>query len=100
MGRLAFCAPCDADVGAGDKSETNTILLCPSFCRPLREIAENAAEFCLRLGAPLGAAFAVASAEHELEGCYDGIPAARSKGPGPKAPYVRPVTRTSRGAWW
>lgn len=124
MAQRAFCSLCDADVGVGIKSAANTILLCPSFCRQwfeacledffapssagglqgcgpssvvcsaLSEITADPAEFCSSLAGPMGVAFAVAGQELEPEGCFDGLPAARSRGAGPKAFWERPARPT------
>lgn len=108
--RLALCSPCDADVGTALKSRLNQVVLCPSFCArwfnacredfyepgraastlspcgegslvcsPLGEITEDPRRFCESIGPYL-----VADAE-ELDACYDGVPAASSRGKGPKA---------------
>merc|ERR1719183_564278 len=126
MSRLALCSLCDGDVGIGRKSRLNTVLICPTFCKrwfeacsqdlfapggsagvvvpcmpshvicsPLGEITEDPAAFCR--GLP-GMAFDVAAAEDEPDHCYDGVPAARSRGKGPKNPYERP--KPVIPPWW
>eukprot|EP00928_Gymnodinium_smaydae_P054164 TRINITY_DN37983_c0_g1_i1.p1 TRINITY_DN37983_c0_g1~~TRINITY_DN37983_c0_g1_i1.p1 ORF type:complete len:373 (+),score=69.25 TRINITY_DN37983_c0_g1_i1:100-1119(+) len=123
MARLALCSVCDGDVGIGLKAQLNSIRLCPSFCQqwfqacredffapsgsqalqpcvagslvcsPLGEITESAGEFCSRIGP-----FQVAETEDDGDSCFDGIPAARSRGKGPRAPWTRPV-RPVDGSW-
>lgn len=118
MSRLALCSLCDGDVGSGQKASGNLILLCPSFCSrwfnaciedffapdgtsagrlqactpsslacsPLGEIVQDAASFCRVIGD-----FAVADVEDDaLSPCYDGVPAASSRGKGPRAHWARP----------
>jgi len=125
MSRLALCSLCDGDVGSGIKSRLNTILLCPTFCKqwfqacyedlfspggsagglmpcmpnalvcsPLGEITEDSVTFCRSL--PGG--FDVADTEDEPEQCFDGVPAARSRGSGPRAPYSKPKWQPP--PWW
>lgn len=69
-------------------------------CSPLGEITEDAATFCARAGAPLGGSFAVAEADEEPDGCFDGIPAAKSRGAAAKAPWVRPARTRAGDTWW
>lgn len=116
-----YCSICDGDVGVGLKTRQNVVFLCPSLCdawydacrsdffspsgagllqgcfpgslvcSPLAEITAMAAVFCARLG------FTVASEDDELDGeCYDGVPAAKTRGKGPPAPWV-PRPYQSRG---
>jgi len=125
MSRFALCSVCDGDVGVGIKARANLVKLCPSFCKrwfdacaedffapgstkgrvtpcgpgsfvcsPLEEIMQDPVAFCSGIGD-----FVVAESEDPLEdACYDGVPAALSKGKGPRArwdrpqPYVKP--------WW
>lgn len=126
MSRLALCSLCDGDVGSGIKLRMNSVLLCPSFCArwfqacvedlfapsgaggiqpcmpssvvcsPLGEITEDSATFCRSLSLPNG--FDVADGEDESNHCVDGVPAARSRGKGPKQPYTRP--EPVRPPWW
>lgn len=124
MSRLTLCSLCDADVGVGLKSMLNQIVLCPNFCArwfnsckndffapgssadglnpcgpsslvcsPLNEIVEDSRRFCDSISP-----YAVANTE-ELDSCYDGVPAAKSRGRGPKAPYTRPSWRTREPFW-
>mmetsp|Transcript_44219 Transcript_44219/g.84956 ORF Transcript_44219/g.84956 Transcript_44219/m.84956 type:complete len:306 (+) Transcript_44219:65-982(+) len=123
MSRLALCATCDGDVGSGLKARKNLVLLCPSFCSrwfqscladffapsgsgrlqpcgpgslvcsPLREVTEESAEFCSKIGD-----FAVSSQEEEPDSCFDGVPAAKSRGKGPRAVWARPTPRLK--PWW
>jgi len=125
MSKLALCSMCDGDVGAAIKSRLNSIMLCPSFCAqwfqacaedlfaasggsgalvpcmpsmvvcsPLGEITEDPAVFCRSMSG-----FAVADSEDsEEEQCYDGVPAARSRGKGEKQPYTRPQAAVP--PWW
>lgn len=124
MSRLAGCALCDGDVGMEVKSIRDRILLCPSFCAqwfqaciedffapvgagalqpcslhvqcsPLAEITQDPNVFCRNIGGP---GFDVAENEDEADTCYDGVPAARSRGNAPRAPYVRPKPRGQE--WW
>jgi len=120
MSKLAMCSMCDGDVGVSIKAQAERVVLCPSFCRqwyqacaddfftfsgagglqpcvptslvcsPLAEAAEDSASFCSKVG------FSVS--EEESERCYDGIPAARSRGKGPRQPYTKPVRE--RPPWW
>mmetsp|Transcript_52124 Transcript_52124/g.124155 ORF Transcript_52124/g.124155 Transcript_52124/m.124155 type:complete len:298 (+) Transcript_52124:89-982(+) len=123
LSRLVGCGLCDGDVGVGMKSESNLVLLCPSLCErwfqacsddffassgsgatlqpcgssslvcsPLHEITEDPRSFCESAGG-----FSVAE-EEELDECFDGVPAARSRGRGPKAPYSPPGQDS--GTWW
>lgn len=115
--RMALCSVCDGDVGVGLKSRQNSVLLCHGFCKqwyeaclrdffaprgsqglqpcvpgslvcsPLGEITQDSREFCSRVGD-----FEVATEEEYVaDVCYDGIPSAIERGPGPRAPYTRPV---------
>lgn len=123
MTRLVLCSSCDGDVGVGMKARLNNVLLCPSFCRqwfkscfddyftssssgelhpcgpsslvcsPLKEITDDYASFCSRVGG-----FAVADGEDDVDSCYDGIPAARTRGKGPRAVWIRPEPRVP--PWW
>lgn len=124
LSRLALCALCDGDVGEGLKAERNQIVLCPSFCRrwfqscrqdyfapdssgsrltacrpdslvcsPLDEITQESRSFCNSISP-----YVVADDE-DLDICYDGVPAARSRGSGPKAPYARPPRRRTTPFW-
>merc|ERR1711933_264072 len=122
MTRLALCALCDGDVGIGLKARLNNVVLCPSFCTrwfqscyndyfapaatginpcgpgslvcsPLNEITGDSIEFCEKVGGSV-----VADAEDEPDSCFDGVPAATSRGRGPKAPWVRPEPKGS--PWW
>mmetsp|Transcript_86126 Transcript_86126/g.200266 ORF Transcript_86126/g.200266 Transcript_86126/m.200266 type:complete len:292 (+) Transcript_86126:78-953(+) len=124
MSRLALCSTCDADVGIGMKTQHNVVVLCPSFCArwfksceddyfapggsgakvqpcgpgslvcsPLSEITKDPAVFCTGVGG-----FAVSESEHDLDGCYDGVPAAKTRGRGPKAPWIKPSA--ARKPWW
>mmetsp|Transcript_26983 Transcript_26983/g.48780 ORF Transcript_26983/g.48780 Transcript_26983/m.48780 type:complete len:284 (+) Transcript_26983:46-897(+) len=125
MSRLALCSFCDADVGSGIKAAANIIVLCPSFCKrwfeacaedffapgsssgsmqpcgpgslvcsPLTEITEDPAAFCAGV-----AGFSVAETEEDADGlCYDGVPAASSKGKGPRAFWERP--KPAGKPWW
>lgn len=130
MGQLAMCSLCDGDVGAGVTSLGNLVSLCPSFCSrwfkacvedffapagsgeglqpcghgnlvcsPLGEITQDPEVFCKRIQAPLGAAFLVADTEDD-DSCFDGVPAAKTRGPAVKAPYTRPMRRASFPEWW
>jgi hypothetical protein len=125
MTRLSLCSFCDGDVGAGLKSRLNQIVLCSGFCErwfnscredffapgssgsglspcgpaslvcsPLDEIVEDSRPFCEAVSP-----YSVATSEEELDGCYDGVPAARSRGKGPRAPYVRPSWRGRTPFW-
>jgi len=70
-------------------------------CGVLGEITQDAASFCSRIGASLGVSFAMAEAEDEPDHCFDGVPAARSRGAAAKAAWVRPPRTTSwQGPWW
>lgn len=122
MSRLALCSVCDGDVGIGLKSRLNAVILCPTFCArwfqacsgdffaprssgaelrpcgpsatfcsPLGEIFEDSAEFCTSVRG-----FEVAEAEDD--GCFDGVPASRSRGKGPRAAYTKPVRPLP--PWW
>lgn len=114
MSRLGLCAVCDGDVGVGLKSQQKSVVLCPSFCSrwfaacqedffapsgaglqpcgpnslvcsPLQEITQESTDFCTAVGD-----FVVASNEDDTDECYDGIPAARSKGKGERAYWKKP----------
>jgi len=116
MSRLALCSKCDADVGIGRLIEENLVALCPSFCArwynaciedffappgsghglqpcgpgalvcsPLKEIAEDPKAFCQAVPG-----FAMGAEEDEPDNCFDGIPAAKTRGKGPRAPWVKP----------
>lgn len=121
MGRLAVCGICDGDVGVGAKARLNSVLLCPSFCQhwfracqqdffapsgsgglqpcnpgslvcsPLGEITEDSTSFCSSVG------FSVAESEDE-DVCFDGVPAATSRGKAERAPYTRPQGHGP--PWW
>lgn len=120
MSKLALCSICDGDVGVGIKAQMERVVLCPSFCErwfqacaddfftssgagglqpcgptslvcsPLAEILEDSATFCSRVG--------FSASEEESERCYDGVPAARSRGKGPRQPWTKPVRE--RPPWW
>ncbi|CAK0788498.1 unnamed protein product [Prorocentrum cordatum] len=110
MTRLAMCSPCDGDVGTGLKSQSDRVVLCPDFCARwfdacresfyeagraasalspcgqdslvcsrLGEITEDPRGFCESIGP-----YVVADGG-EPDACYDGVPAASSRGRGPKA---------------
>lgn len=121
LSQLVLCSLCDADVGVGHKVDGNSVMLCPSLCNrwfqacvedffvpatsdqlhpcsvgslvcsPLSQIAKDGVDFCSRVVAPMGSAFSVASVEEEPDACYDGVPTSKSKGPGPRALWTRPV---------
>jgi len=120
MSKLALCSLCDGDVGVGIKAQAERVVLCPTFCRrwyqacaddfftasgagglqpcsptslvcsPLAETTEDSASFCSMVG------FSVS--KEESDRCYDGVPAARSRGKGPRQPYTKPVRE--RPPWW
>lgn len=125
MSRLALCAFCDADVGTGLKSQQDRIVLCSSFCErwfqacyndfftsggsgaglnpctpsalvcsPLGEITDTAREFCEKVGL-----YDIAKVEdEEHDACYDGVPAAKIRGRGPRAPWTPPSREVP--PWW
>lgn len=70
-------------------------------CSPLKEITESSEDFCRRVSAgALGVGFTVAKPEEEPDACFDGVPAARSRGAAKKAFYTRPVRSLSWSQWW
>lgn len=130
ISRIALCSICDGDVGSGVKARDNAVLLCPSFCArwfqaciadffapgetvgslrpcapghvvcsPLREIFSDPAKFCEGVAAVSG--FAVASSEAEdADECFDGVPAAKYRGKGPRNPWTRPVSWRGPMPFW
>mmetsp|Transcript_6950 Transcript_6950/g.12381 ORF Transcript_6950/g.12381 Transcript_6950/m.12381 type:complete len:296 (+) Transcript_6950:79-966(+) len=125
LSRLVGCGLCDGDVGVGLKSDANLVLLCPSLCErwfracaedffasmgsgsslvpctssslvcsPLNEITEDARTFCESAGS-----FRVLpDDEDDADRCFDGVPAAKTRGTGPRAPYTPP--QPDEEPWW
>lgn len=132
MSKLALCSICDGDVGIGLKAEHNLPRLCPSLCKrwfqacfgdffaptgsgelvpctpnslvcsPANEITDTSAEFCAKVGGFAVAISEDASQDDAEDSCYDGIPAARTRGKAPRAAWTKPKTRFSTDAypWW